>query len=1196
MNNPNNNPQSDSGGTQVAGCAHAIKKTLCHRQSFEAFQTVTDFIKNAETIYRDSKLSDTTMPPGKLVNGQVKNFWAETKFLELHGAEYDIVLYTGAAPGYHLLDLAYNFPKLRFLIHDNRPGAFNSNLRITQMPNIHMIETIPADARPKFHIDDNLPNFAHQPMGEHCLFKWMPNTIPPHLRQDAEILFPPCGGHDAEELKQMFKLGAPIVQQPDTNYTGMFQCLNRWRHMTITGHCRDCHYAHMCNTNHMRESTNPAINTFKVRMYEDSEVSYRDMLNSTTKLRVDMVPGTAPHPEVKSCRDAVRSVLLKELVGKKIVEAGPRLSHVMHAAIQQVGTHFCVPCIAGHDKAFIPPLCGLNTVCDCMVEDCSHIKGRDVAVLQDVYLKTEQMHALLQKVPRIYWAFNALPHGQHLHLGMEVLRIDGRLKVRPLDSADKQYDDCDPLVVLQEFQHRVVYNNGIYMLVELGGDVDYSTLPPFSGGVLRHLDSQGITGVVPSCLVSQVTPYISHRDTEALTDCISRIQRQFKVRHEELARNAVFCALEEISRQIKHTSAGVVKLMGDIKAGKRVTEGPGSKVLSFISELSEGADHPFIAGLKMFGQTLMGMLTDFAESAQHYLQKISEYFGRKAKGGSGLFRGIFWLLSKLFQCLAQLFGLLTSPATKDNQVVPVPFPSNPDFKSPDVLSEMHVPAETAKSLQTSKLDFAWQYAPTVVDVPPPVTIDRNSIDTTLGVLQNRLGKITDANEPEPEALAIYKSCLREVMDEITNGEPVVPQDFRSGCADMLEPTRPVNANYSSEPTTESAIPASECESSAGLTAFSNVSSSNQGKAATSSDQETCTTDPSLDHISQALSTFYDECQKHNASQQMVPEQPELSLSSDTCPDSLKQTTPPGIYTCPSLCSQPLTTNTAESSGSRRKMRSILRKYCGPTSALAGGTRTDLATDSREPECQETWTQQSATPSSTSPLTVLLHGCPDYLKPTLNSVVKETTAQSPNMDTLAKDLKYLISEGSVSKSKRVKGQLYLTLNSAAVICCKAKLAGRCRATLGKLCDTYLTCLASQTERSSFASLNRKVYVKPWLVRALLLCAHSAIIGGDAPDIPQYQSSTEMSDFTSTIIAVVNSVFRGMLDKVLQDCGGSLLWTKSGSSSISIACPLGSVLTIGSWQPWETPSNDQESNWFRTKRGRSAGPHIWDLEER
>ena len=903
------------------GCAHAISKPAPCKLEFEVFQPSGTFLANVASVEQTTKqLFNGTRFPTRKTNGQVKNYWTEKTFLELHAPKAnDIVYYTGAAPGHHLQDLAHHFRQCIFMVGDNNPAVFNENRSLFQMPNVHLVREPPD--RPRFHIDDNLPRDAPPAIGDHNLFKWVPLAVKQNFRAGASVIYPPCAGQACEELKQTFPAGSTITENPPANYQTVFATLNRWRCLLMTGYCRDCHYADKCHTNRMRAAKDAA--GFSVPWYSGSEPSYREMLAGSTSFRKTQVEGRAHHPEIKMARDIVRTFIHGSLAGKKVVEAGPRTSHVMGGAREQVGWHYCHPMAHAHDVDFMPPLSGLNTKCACKIEECKCHKA-EYAVLQDVYLSAPQVTQLLKNgVKRIYWAFNNLPSGDHRHLNIRVSRQGGRLRVFPYDAGDKQYDDPDPLHVLQDFDYRVVYNNGLYLLVELGEGVDSSFLPPNTGGVLRHVQNEDTTfSVVPNNLVAAVYSKISDREVDRTGDAISRMVAQLDVKDPELGKTAVIAALQDIATTTKQTTTSIVKLIGEIKAGKRVTQGPGATFLSFFSEVSEGSSHPFFAALKSVGVALLDTAKGMIDSFRGWLVKWAEWF-RSPKRKDSLFYNIYKLIARMLEYLVEWIDYFR--AAPAQCVEPVPFPSRPDFEFPDIVSNIHIPPETSKSLKTSPLDYAYPYAPPPVDVPPPSIIDRASVDTTLGCVQKRLGNLAGSVDIDPEAMALMESNLTDVFDEVTGGELIEPQDFQSGWTATPEPIQPGKSSDLKGRTKKSAPLSSISKSFRKWMRSSKGSSSSRANAHTSSDQETCTTELSSDPTSPPSRADSDNIPKPVVLEPTGPELPPLSSSSEISPISSKPTTPHGICTSPPPSSRRSIASTPASSRSHRRIKTILRQ-------------------------------------------------------------------------------------------------------------------------------------------------------------------------------------------------------------------------------------------------------------------------------
>lgn len=1198
---------------RMTGCPHSRISTQCEQNWLFTFQPAMRLI---------NKLAEATVPQlppnvgypedfDRKSNGQVKNFFAERAFLQTVqkrlGRAPGAVLYTGAAPGYHLFDLAFCFPLTKFHLHDSMGCGYAD--RLTQMPNVVIIkDLLQCDVEYECHIDDNLPEGAISPKAKYNLRKWMPLEATPHLRKDAHIIYPACSSTRGNELKQSFD-NNPALDLTTKLAPDSFFKLHALRHVHVAGNCQDCHEAERMHTNYMKWAMDTG-NKFKPRVCEQMEEAYVEMLKATFRAETMVCEVAGGHLEIKLARDYVRAFLHNELRGLKIVEAGPRTAHFVAGATEQVGWHFCHPKLANHDKDLTRQFHMLNTVCSHPVEECTCADmGSAQAVLgMDVYFTREQVDAIVGTGKSLYWSFNNLPHGRHIDLGINVVRTGGRYhpkydelsasvnKSKPLtsvsvptpegghrvivatDSADKQYDDPDPFEVLKGMNYRVVYNNGIYVVVQV--------YPPSSTGdaaitlgdlgPLMDLSALGTNGVVPSWLCHHIAAHVSPNELDKPHDCIARIQKQFKIRSYDLASKAVFGAQHIIATNLREKATAVVKLVGSVNGSQRVTHGVGAKILSVLGEMGEGTGHPFLTAFKAILRSVLeagqGMLKGLHDVLAQWVVSLDE----KAKG-HGFTARIYQFGAIIARAITQFLEyLMDIPAQTVIPPTELEETENND-ELPDIVQNFETLPPGPRDVRVSARDITYSAAPPIRGVPRPVLLKTNNQRNGVKVLRHRLGKHVHT-KTLPENERIFEKHLDDVFDEVTSGVPVEPIPFRLGFRTTRKRIHHRRLRRYRRRMSTCAGLDSASNTSEEWTAFSRPSLSSQARPATLSGIEMTTIGPSLDDIFQLLSENYDNIRRPNA---LAPTDQILrrhSYSSQGSTTSSRQTTPPGTSTSPLTFSEQLTRIMQRFSAFHQKTGSTLRPFWNRTCELNGSSVSECATPSVAPESPATLTPLLETQSLTSRLTGLLPNCPDLVRKILDNVLRAMIASSDSEpDVTDDDLTFLITSALGSTSSGDTGELLLTWNSVAVSLAQSLIqpATRWPGIRGKFCDILLSYLASVPGKNTWTNQDRSCFVRPWCAEAFRFALQCLDTGGGVLVVPLWISPTMMSSIIMPPTPAQLQQSQKRLDERLPNYGVFPLTSSVGPNAISMKCSWGRLLTITPCEAYLSLQKEQEA---------------------
>jgi hypothetical protein len=1206
MTRSRNNNNNATANTQKFGCEHPRLKTSCARpwlSKFTPFQRFITAINDYDQPTSEGSVLNVT-DLDRRSNGQVKNFYAENEFLQSLPDNHDVVLYTGAAPGYHLYDLAYLYPKLHFLLHDNTGRGFAE--RLTQMPNIRILDELPmATTVIHGHIDDNLPSDAVAPRGIRNLRKWMPFEEPAHLREGASVMYPPCSSAKGQELKQTFD-GVPAIVDPALP-AKLFDVLYAMRHTHSSGNCYDCHGVNRCHTNYMRWSADGG-NSFHPREPTQLEQCVATVIRDSfgaKPVRVDDMAGG--HLAVKYARDFARANLHHELLGRKVVEAGPRTSHVLHGATEQVGWRYCHPRLSPHDKTIRLPHYALNKICKCKIEDCQH-HSAEAAVLSDVYLDRPAIDKLLTRVDSIYWVFNNLPHGNYPELGINVSRNGGRYNaayeeksigmnsrheaknaeipmpeggfrlVVATDSADKQYDDPDPFAVLKGLNFRVVYNNGIYVTVE----ITKKKLPPCVTlgdlGPFMDLSKLGGKGLAPTYLVHQVAAHVSPNELDRTHECYSRISKQFNIKSYDLASNVVLGAMGIIALNMQDKATAISGLLGKVASFKRVTHGIGAKILSILGELGEGAEHPFMNALKFILRAVVNASKGVVEQLYGTLREWIKWMEEK-QGENGFMAALTQIGLVIAHSVAKFFEwLLEIPAAEVIQPEEMPEECK-TIPIPDrIVKKYKKSPAKANNCRTAARNIIYSAAPAIDGVQRPVLQKTNNQENGEKILRQRFSKYIERKVSEPD-IAIFKRHLEDVVDETTNLEMIEPLPFRFGLRGTRGRIRRTKSEGSNERTPSCDNLDSGCESSATSVASSRQSSSSQERLVTLSVTAMTTTELSSGPTSRRLNKDSVNTLKRNVSERMGRTRQTLSSSCRALTTSLKPTIQRGISTSQTTFSKLLTKTTAGFSEFQQKINTTLTPSSNPICGQTGISDSESDTSSTEPESQETSTLPSAIQWHISRLTELLQNCPDCVRETLGNALREMIlslgSKAPKFPALSdQDLMLVCMSGLDFTSNGDIGGLCLTWNSAAVSFAKWLRGSQSKGILGRFLDILLMYLGSAPVRNTDQKFTRSCFVKPWLTEVLRYVLQLPVIGGAVLDVPSFLLLTEILPTTKPPTPELLAKSQKLLDKHLHGYGGFLLTSSIKSNSISILYAQAELLSVRPYEACPTSLSDQE----------------------
>jgi len=1111
---------------------------------------------------------DTTTTACRLEtkDGQRKNFWVEDKIITQN--KIKTIFYQGAAPGLHLIPLAIRHSETQFYLQDHDITYYHDR-RVFQLQNVHHFSSAPESV--DLLIRDYLSQHAqfYQPVTSTYILEKLntggAGTLGVPLQ--GHIIMPPCRKNTSNELKIFYKTNASTYTVPlkiVNQINNLSKRLNKIQLPEATT-CRNC-MPMLSEVEEQLMGNNGRLLLPKLPTVQQTLINRP--LAATHFEPLFTNDSDLDHALVKACRTAAKARILSHVQGKKVVELGPRASDQYYFANSHIGHHFCAPELTSYDRHKQPvvdrPEYAMTT-CHCLGQHCTHHKA-DTAIAVDVYLDKPAVTKLLERNHRLVWAFSWLPTGNHPLFNCKVERAGGRLKVTTTDSADKLYDDADPLIVIADFPHTIVSWVGPYVIVSIENGVVHQTKP----------------NIYPDYMT--VVPDVEHSNLIALTEHVDKLIMDSRTdepkRYGDMLGRAaallnvsisyadvvLLLAFQSRADIVTARNSRLAAIDAQHRLGKAtLSDAKIPTAIRNMNEVLQGANHPLYTMFitMVYEPVIQGYKTGKKKivTGLKFLDSILEDY---AVGNSCL----AIISQQVRNVIATVLWLIEEEEPKHPHQFEEVGQTYPEVDLPPQCLNPTIPHDDGAWPEPTPINLVQGLLPPVVGVPPPSVADQRPINTVKATVNKRIGH--DTPPPKPERCQRLGAHLNVIADEILSQHPtgIRPMDFQCGCSGSHSGNAPAcgargkRCKHTDNSATGDSPTINYNTSMLSL----KPSSSNRESSATSSEVEIFTTALSSEDISPPLRQSSMESKECKLSVPILT-QPRSSSSKLHLEQigPLKQTTQPGTHTLAPSTSTCSMTSTDECSMCPNTKKSFSKCASEPISRPVGHTKMESNTHFMEDGSPEMSIPLWAIHSCTSPSTKPSQRSAD--PPSCNES-KETT---PSYVELAQKLASPSIESTDSRSNPSGEIVYLKWNSAALISLQyatraAMKLGKCADSHGKLLADFLTQMRATAKSSGLWYSERRYNASNFAMIVSQCLANSLTTIPDVEALLHMFISnlSSVKGFWNTMILAAQTSHKEV-EKILMKNLGLAFQIKCTANDILIHWNQVPLLTIGFLEP-------------------------------
>lgn len=496
------------------------------------------------------------------------------------------------------------------------------------------------------------------------------------------------------------------------------------------------------------------------------------------------------HGMIKGAHQAVRTELFRLLSrhAENVTEVGTKYSDLFH----KKNWHNCMPLLTAADLAREEKINANTNLtndnfrrCFCLMEECACTDNK-IFVAIDVYFSYPTLLQMADEGKTVYWVVLNQPTGRYPDLGIQVVRKDGRLNVKT-DSGDKEYDDPDPDVVytqlVQDGCVAVHKNIGPYTILIVKDFRAVTTnAPPGLGENAMTIEIiNGERLVAPSVIVNKAHLYVGMGDVTSMTSCVTKVLNHFQdVYSFDEVYTGVKIAYFQHHLSIENSGQELLTIMNQSARNAFYTSASSfsdmcRRVVTYAKMCFGDRPGPLL-------ESLWNYFKDDVKSAYYrvkswvvYLLDALKTFIKGVKP-IGFLKSVWARIRSILYALIRMIRSFFDPPTQE----PSPFGVHGELLLPNHIIDAVIPAMPI--VPPGDNDFITTIGPVVLDVDPPVTVDRRHPDTLINTINKRL------NHPLPERMPeeVFVGLLDEA-DRLYSELPEVniqPMDFQNGCSDF----------------------------------------------------------------------------------------------------------------------------------------------------------------------------------------------------------------------------------------------------------------------------------------------------------------------------------------------------------------------------------------------------------------------------